>query len=77
MEFVNKEYFLLLLLLIPYLIWYLLHRKTSEPTMRMSDTHAYQYAPKSLRVRLMWLPNVIAHYCFCACCCNFSSSSNS
>ena len=53
MEFVNKEYFLLLLLLIPYLIWYLLHRKTSEPTMRMSDTHAYQYAPKSLRVRLM------------------------
>lgn len=59
MEFVNKEYFLLLLLLIPYLIWYLLHRKTSEPTMRMSDTHAYQYAPKSLRVRLMWLPMLL------------------
>ena len=57
MEFVNKEYFLLLLLLIPYLIWYLLHRKTSEPTMRMSD--AYQYAPKSLRVRLMWLPMLL------------------
>lgn len=59
MEFVNKEYFLLLLLLIPYLIWYLLYRKTSEPTMRMSDTHAYQYAPKSLRVRLMWLPMML------------------
>lgn len=59
MEFVNKEYFLLLLLLIPYLIWYLLHRKTREPTMRMSDTHAYQYAPKSLRVRLMWLPMLL------------------
>lgn len=59
MEFVNKEYFLLLLLLIPYLIWYLLYRKTSEPTMRMSDTHAYQYAPKSLRVRLMWLPMLL------------------
>lgn len=59
MEFVNKEYFLLLLLLIPYLIWYLLHRKTSEPTMRMSDTHAYPYAPKSLRVRLMWLPMLL------------------
>ncbi len=56
MEFVNKEYFLLLLLLIPYLIWYLLRNKKSEPTMRMSDTFAYQYAPKSLRVRLIWLP---------------------
>ena len=56
MEFVNKEYFLLLLLLIPYLIWYLLYRKKSEPTMRMSDTFAYQYAHKSLRVRLIGLP---------------------
>lgn len=56
MEFVNKEYFFLLLLLVPYLIWYLLYRKKSEPTMRMSDTFAYQYAPKSLRIRLMGLP---------------------
>lgn len=56
MEFVNKEYFLLLLLLVPYLLWHMLYRKKSEPTMRMSDTFAYQYAPKSLRVRLMGLP---------------------
>ena len=56
MEFANKEYFLLLLLLIPYFIWYLLYRKKSEPTIKMSDTFAYQYAPRSLRVRLMWLP---------------------
>lgn len=56
MEFANKEYFLLLLLLIPYLIWYLLYRKRSEPTMKMSDTFAYQYAPKSWRIRMMWLP---------------------
>lgn len=59
MEFVNKEYFLLLLLLVPYLIWYLLYRKKSEPTMRMSDTFAYRYAPKSWRVRLMWLPTFL------------------
>ena len=59
MEFVNKEYFLLLLLLIPYLLWYLLYRKKSEPTMMMSDTLAYQYAPKSLRVRLIGLPTVL------------------
>ena len=59
MEFVNKEYFLLLLLLIPYLIWYLLYRKKSEPTIRMSDTLAYQYAPKSLRVRLIGMPMLL------------------
>lgn len=59
MEFANKEYFLLLLLLVPYLIWYMLYRKKSEPTMRMSDTFAYRYAPKSLRTRLMWLPMLL------------------
>jgi len=59
MEFVNKEYLLLLLLLIPYLLWYLLYRKKSEPTMQMSDTYAYQYAPKSLRQRLVWLPSFL------------------
>ena len=59
MEFVNKEYLLLLLLLIPYILWYLLYRKKSEPTMQMSDTFAYQYAPKSLRQRLTWLPSFL------------------
>ena len=53
MEFANKEYLFLLLLLIPYLIWYLMYRKKSEPTMRMSDTMAYRYAPRSWKVMLM------------------------
>ncbi|ETD21380.1 MULTISPECIES: vWA domain-containing protein [Prevotellaceae] len=56
MEFVNKEYFLLLLLLIPYILWYFMYRKKSEPTMQLSDTHAYQFAPKSWRIRLIHLP---------------------
>lgn len=59
MEFVNKEYFLLLLLLIPYVIWYFLYRKKSEPTMRMSDTRAYVFAPKSWRTRLIHLPMLL------------------
>lgn len=53
MEFVNKGFFFLLLLLIPYIIWYLMFRKKSEPTMRMSDTNAYRYAPRSWKVALM------------------------
>ncbi|MCI2137973.1 MAG: VWA domain-containing protein [Prevotella sp.] len=59
MEFANKGYFLLLLLLIPYILWYFLYRKKSEPTMKMSDTRAYEYAPKSLRMRLMHLPMLL------------------
>ena len=52
-EFANKEYLFLLLLIIPYLLWYLIYRKKSEPTMRMSDTMAYRYAPRSWKVKLM------------------------
>ena len=53
MEFANKEYLLLLLLIIPYLIWYVMYRKKAEPTMRMSDTFAFRYAPRSWKVTLM------------------------
>ena len=56
MEFANKEYFALLLLLIPYILWYFLYRKNSEPTMRMSATAMYRYAAKSWRIRIMHLP---------------------
>lgn len=56
MEFANKEYLFLLLLLIPYIAWYLLYRKNAEPTLRMSDTFAYQYAHRSWRVRMIHVP---------------------
>ncbi len=59
MEFANKEYLLLFLLLIPYIVWYFLYRKKTEPTMRMSDTYAYQFAPKSWRVRMIHLPMLL------------------
>jgi Ca-activated chloride channel family protein len=53
MEFANKEYLFLLLLLVPYIIWYMMYRKKTEPTIRMSDTHAYRFAPRSWKVVLM------------------------
>ncbi len=56
MEFANKEYLFLLLLLIPYILWFMLYRKKSEPTMQMSDTYAYRFAPKSWKIRLIHLP---------------------
>ncbi len=59
MEFANKEYFILLLLLIPYILWYFLYRKKSEPTIQMSDTFAYRFAPKSWRMRIVNLPMLL------------------
>lgn len=59
MEFANKEYFLLLLLLIPYILWYFLKRRKSEPTLKMSDTYAYQNAHRSWRVNLINAPMVL------------------
>ena len=59
MEFVNKEYFLLFLLLIPYVLWYFLYHKKSEPTIRMGDTYAYQNAHRSWRVRIMHTPMLL------------------
>ncbi len=56
MEFANKEYFILLLLLVPYVLWYFLYRKRNEPTMRISDTSAYLDAHQSWRTRLVHLP---------------------
>ena len=53
MEFANREYFLLLLLIIPYILWYVMFRKKSEPTIRMADTFAFRYAPRSWKVMLM------------------------
>jgi len=53
MEFANKEYLFLLLLIIPYLLWYVMYRKKAEPTIRMADTFVFRYAPRSWRVMLM------------------------
>ena len=59
MEFVNKEYFLLLLLLIPYVLWYFLYHKKSEPTIRMGDTYAYQNAHRGWRGRILHTPMLL------------------
>ncbi|MCI6075452.1 MAG: VWA domain-containing protein, partial [Bacteroidales bacterium] len=64
MEFANKEYFLLLLLLLPYILWYFLKRRRSEPTLRMSDTFAYQNAHRSWRMNLINAPMVLRCVCF-------------
>ena len=37
MIFANIEYLFLLLLLIPYIVWYVMRRKKTEPTMQVTS----------------------------------------
>ena len=59
MTFANPAYFLLLLLLIPYIIWYVLRGRRSEPSMRVSSTRMYTTMPKSYKVYLRHVPFVL------------------
>ncbi len=59
MEFANKEYLLLLLLLIPYVWWYVRQHRHLEPAMRMSDTFAYRHAPRGWKTRFLHVPTIL------------------
>ena len=56
MIFANIEFLFLLLLLIPYIVWYILRRKRSEASMQVSTTRMYMHAPKSWKVYLLHAP---------------------
>lgn len=63
MEFSEPIYFLLLLLLLPYIIWYVQFRnrgkRKMESSMTVSDAFAYRNAPMTLRVRMIHLPMLL------------------
>ena len=48
MIFANIEYLFLLLLLIPYIVWYVMRRKKTEPTMQVSTTRMYMHGSAQL-----------------------------
>ena len=56
MVFANIEYLFLLLLLIPYIIWYILYKGKQTPALQVSDTHMYEGAPKSYKIYLLHVP---------------------
>lgn len=59
MTFANIEYFLLLLLLIPYIIWYVLRNGTNDASVQYSDTKVYMHVPKSIRNYLLHVPFIL------------------
>lgn len=56
MIFANIEYLFLLVLLIPYIIWYVMKRKKTEPTMQVSTTRMYLQTHKSWKVHMLHAP---------------------
>ncbi len=56
MVFANIEYLFLLLLLIPYIVWYIMKRKKNEATLQISDARVYAHTPKSFRIYLLHAP---------------------
>ena len=56
MTFKNPYFFALLLALIPYIMWYVLRFKKSQPAISVPGTEKYRFVAKSLRVHLIHLP---------------------
>ena len=56
MEFKNPLFFLLLLVLVPYIVWYVMRNKQSLPSLKVPDTTKYVKVPKTFRLYLMHLP---------------------
>ncbi len=56
MIFANIEYLFLLLLLVPYIVWYFMRRKKTEPTLQVSTTRMYMNAPRSWKLYLLHAP---------------------
>lgn len=59
MIFANIEYLFLLILLIPYIVWYILKQRKKEATLQVSDTRVFAHAPKSYKIHLLHAPFVL------------------
>ncbi len=56
MTFLHPEYFLLLLLIVPFILWHYLYKRRHETTLRVASTENMPRMPKTLRTRLNGLP---------------------
>lgn len=59
MIFAHIEYFLLLLLLIPLIVWYVMRHYKIDASLQVSDTRVYSDLPTSWRVYLIHLPFIL------------------
>ena len=59
MIFANIEYLFLSILLIPYIIWYVMKHRKTEPTLQVSTTRMYTQLPKTWKIYLLHAPFVL------------------
>ena len=59
MVFANFAYLFLLILLIPYIVWYIMKWKKSQATLQVSDASIYANAPKSYKNYLLHVPFIL------------------
>lgn len=64
MFFASPLYFLLLLLLIPYFLWYFLFKNRHEANFTYASAEAFRKSPATWRTRLVHLPFFLQILCF-------------
>ena len=64
MQFANPAYFLLLLLLVPFILWYVFLRDRYETTMKVASTQGYRRMPSTWRTRLVHAPFLLRMLAF-------------
>lgn len=64
MTFANPAYLFLLVLIVPYTIWYLLYHRRSHPVLQVSSTEAYRFSGHSWKEYLVHAPFLLRLLCF-------------
>lgn len=66
MTFANPIYLTLLLLLLPYVVWYILKWNSSHPVLQVSSTEAYRFMRRTWKEYLLHAPFLLRCVCFAA-----------
>ncbi len=66
MTFVNPLYFLLLILIVPYVVWYIIKHKRIDPVLQVSSTAAFRHYHHTWKEYLVHAPFVLRIVCFVA-----------
>lgn len=64
MTFASPAYFFLLLLLVPYVLWYFLFKRSRECTLTIASAEPFRKSPHTWRTRLTHLPFFLRMLCF-------------
>ncbi|MCQ2223550.1 MAG: VWA domain-containing protein [Bacteroidaceae bacterium] len=66
MTFANPYYFLLLILLVPYIIWYVIMHRRIDPVLQVSSLEAFRHRHHTWKEYLVHVPFLLRLVCFTA-----------